>query len=313
MLFINGEYWGIYYICERPDSHYLEDHSGYNDNDYNVIGNWFGEAESGENTNFIQMMNWLKDADLSNADNYAYMCSLIDVNDFIDYYCLELFIANNDWPANNMRCYQLNNGKWRWIFFDGDDCLSKMSFDVLGNATCEENLGWPTNAQSTLMFRRLLDNKDFRTAFFERFEQLFADAFSYETTSRYFEYAAGLVRDEISQQSERFNKPSSLASWEHNISLIDNFLLDRVENMRDRIQEFCGIDELYANAISVYPNPTHGDINLTTSFQNSEIELYDIMGRLVFSRSYSESFKVSLPAGVYILKIGNHTQRIVVI
>ena len=312
-MFINGEYWGIYYVSERPDSHYLEDHFGYNDDDYNVIGNWYGVAEDGDSTSFVQMMQWLQDADLSDAASYAHLCSLVDIDNFIDYYCLELFIANNDWPANNMRCYQYRNGQWRWIFFDGDDCLQKMDFDVFGNATCEENLGWPTNAQSTLMFRRLLDNEDFRTAFFERFEQLFADAFSYATTSQYFEYAADLVRDEIPQQSERFNKPSSLASWEHNISFIDNFLLDRVENMRNKIQEFWGIDELYADAISVYPNPTHGDINLTTSFQDSEIELYDIMGRLVFSRSYSESFKVSLPAGVYILKIGNHTQRIVVI
>ena len=313
VLFINGEYWGIYYVCERPDSHYLEDHFGHKDDDYNVIGNWYGKAEDGDNTAFVQMMQWLQDADLSEAENYNYLCSLIDVDNFIDYYCQELFIANNDWPANNMRCYQYKNGKWRWIFFDGDDCLQKMDFDFFGKATCEENLGWPTDAQSTLMFRRLLDNENFRTAFFERFEQLFADAFGYETTSQYFEYAANLVRDESPQQSERFNKPSSLASWEHNISFIDNFLLDRVENMRDKIQEFLGIDELYADAISVYPNPTHGDINLTTSLPNLEIEFYDITGRLVFSRHYSESFKVGLPAGVYLLKIGNHTQRIVVI
>ena len=317
VLFINGEYWGIYYVCERPDSHYLEDHFGHNDNDYNVIGNWYGEVEDGDNTAFVEMMQWLEDADLSVAENYNHLCSLIDVDNFINYYCLELFIANNDWPANNMRCYQYNGGRWRWIFFDGDDCLQKMDFDVFGNATCEENLGWPTDAQSTLMFRRLLENEDFRIDFFNRFDILLAGAFDYETTNQFFDYAASLVRNEIPQQSARFHKPSSMTSWENGIASINSFLSNRVENMREKIHEFTTVDEYLAAAVSVYPNPTHGVINLAfNSFENdlsdSMIELYDSMGRLVFASDYSESFTVDLPSGLYILKIGNFTQRIVV-
>lgn len=317
VLFINGEYWGIYYVCERPDSHYLEDHFGHNDNDYNVIGNWYGEVEDGDNNAFVEMMQWLEDADLSVAENYNHLCSLIDVDNLINYYCLELFIANNDWPANNMRCYQYNDGRWRWIFFDGDDCLMKMDFDVFGNATSEENLGWPTDRQSTLMFRRLLENEDFRIDFFNRFDVLLAGAFDYATTNQFFNNAASLVRNEIPLQSARFHKPSSMTSWENGIASINRFLSNRVENMRERINEFAAVEEYLAVGVSMYPNPTHEVINLAfNSFENnlsdSKIELYDSMGRLVFTRDYSESFTVDLPSGLYILKIGNFTQRIVV-
>ena len=315
VLFINGEYWGIYYVSERPDSHYLEDHLGHNDNDYNVIGNWYGEAEDGDNTAFLQMMEWLEGADMSDSENYQYLCSLIDINNFIDYYCLELFIANNDWPANNMRCYQYHNNKWRWIFYDGDDCLQKMDFDVFGNATSIANPGWPNNLQSTLMFRRLLENDSFTDAFINRFEQLLDENFDYGVTKPYFDYAANLVRNEVSQQAERFNKPTSSSSWEYSIYWIDKFLYERVDNMRNKIIKFLEIDDNYFAVASVYPNPTNGRINLNfndNQLANAKIQVFNILGTLVYEEAARMSFDLNLPPGVYILKIDSFTQQIII-
>ncbi len=319
VLFLNGEYWGIYYLRENPDSHYLEDHFGHEDTDYNVIGNWYGEVEDGDSTNFVQMMDWLKDADLAIEENYAYICSLIDVNSFIDYYCMELFIANNDWPANNMRCWQLNDGRWRWIFFDGDDCLLKMDFDVFANATCLQNLGWPTDSQSTLMFRKLLKNNDFHDRFFDRFEQLMTSVFSYGNTSVYYETAAQKVRDEIPQQADRFNRPPSLSQWEYDILSLDDFLRRRVDDMRHRIEDVLYVDTP-TSTIAVFPNPTSGGFHVI--IQDSEAEsldatIFDMTGRAVYSKTISDFgntffFNPDLPAGVYLIKIGNLTQRIVI-
>lgn len=316
-LFINGEYWGIYYVSERPDSHYLEDHFGHSDDDYNVIGSWHGEAEDGQNVNFIQMMQWLEDADLSDSTNYEHLCSLIDVDNFINYYCLELFIANNDWPANNMRCYQYLDGKWRWIFFDGDDCLQKMDFDVFGNATCEQNLGWPTDAISTLMFRRLLENNDFRSAFYTRFERLLSNQFDYAATNPYLTYAKSLVIDEIPQQAARFNRPKNLSSWINSVNNIDSFMGDRCDNMRDRINElFVSLGENQSITASIFPNPTHGQIhiNLTDNqFTTIKIQVFNLVGTLLYEEYTTTSLAIDMPTGIYLIKIGNSTQRVVVI
>ena len=317
VLFVNGEYWGIYYISERPDSHYLEDHYGHDDEDYNVIESWHGAVADGDNAGFMEMMHWLEDADLSDPAEYDYICTLIDVDSFIDYYCLELFIANNDWPVNNMRCYQYMDGRWRWIFFDGDDCLIKMSFDVFGNATCEQNLGWPTDAISTLMFRRLLDNQDFRSAFYTRFEQLLNDVFAYANTKTYYDEASVAVRNGISGQAARFNKPKSVSSWENSIASIDGFLRDRVENMRLRINEFFeSIEENPDNVASIYPNPSYGAIHVNlpdNQFHTIKIQVFNMLGELVDDRYITESLTIEMPAGVYLIKIGNSSQRVVVI
>ena len=71
-LYINGEYWGIYYLQEKADERYLENHFGYEDYRYNIIGYWSGYSVSGNPDNFIQMMNWLANADISTSSNYKY-------------------------------------------------------------------------------------------------------------------------------------------------------------------------------------------------------------------------------------------------
>ena len=122
-IYINGEYWGIYYLEEKPDERYLENHYYSEPENYNIMGNWFDNLVSGNSDNFSQMMIWVDSTNISISENYNQLCEKIDVNCFIDYIIFEIFISNYDWPTNNMRCWQDGDGPWRWIFFDGDGAL----------------------------------------------------------------------------------------------------------------------------------------------------------------------------------------------
>lgn len=322
VLFLNGEYWGIYYLKEKPDAHYLEDHFGNEDTDYNVVSNWYGYLVDGDTTGFIEMMRWVNDCDLTQEVQYTRINEMIDVSSFIDYYCLELFIANNDWPANNMRCYQLDDGKWRWIFFDGDDALTKMDFDVLDNATSTVNMGWPTDARSTLLFRKLLENKDFKSRFLSRFDELLSSQFTYSVTKPYFDDAAALVRGEVPSQCERFGLPLNLGQWEYDLSAIDRFLKMRVSNMYERLEDFFAIEVNNLNVSKLYPNPVSDELHLvlwSDGFALSEIELFDLLGRKIYSQKVvlmegENPVDLSCPytSGMYLLRFGNQMHKFVV-
>ena len=286
-----------------------------------MIGNWEGVNENGDNTSFLQMMDWLENSDLSNDENYEYICSLIDIDCFIDYYCLELFIANSDWPVNNMRCYQFQDGKWRWIFYDGDNGLQDMDFDVFENATSTLNIGWPNNLRSTLMFRKLLENERFREQFVSRLIDLMDGPFAYENTRQYFENAASVVREEVPNQASRFNRPNNLAQWEALIAIQDHFLSDRVANMRERLDAFVYVDDFGLNdLLSCYPNPFFDDLYfyVDKGLNTDEIAIYDLTGRKVFvapcvlnEGKNRITIHPNLSAGIYLLKVGEHVQRIV--
>ena len=47
VLFINGEYWGIYFLQEKMDARYLEDHFGIPVERPYIVGNWSGYSECG--------------------------------------------------------------------------------------------------------------------------------------------------------------------------------------------------------------------------------------------------------------------------
>ena len=182
-LYLNGEYWGLYYLQEKMDDHYLEDHYDVSIEQCNIIANWHRNAESGDSTHFVQLMDWLEEADLSMPANYAYLNDIIDIDNYIDYLILETFIANTDWPANNMRCWQEGDGKWRWLFYDGDAALIDDDFAVFDNASYMGSLGWPSSTRASLLFRRLFENNEFKHKFANRVEELCATNLRYENTS----------------------------------------------------------------------------------------------------------------------------------
>ena len=138
-LYINGEYWGLYFLQERIDEHYLEDHYPVNADNCCMIQNWNTTPEFGDARDFDHLMDWLNTHDVQSPKHYSYLCDRIDMDNFINYLILETFVANYDWPANNTRLWKEKQGKWRWIKEGCNIGLAYPQFIV-----------WAANAQPAL-------------------------------------------------------------------------------------------------------------------------------------------------------------------
>ena len=327
-LYINGEYWGIYFLQEKMDERYLEDHLGVNIEQCNIVSNWM-ELECGNFQGFYNMMNWLETADLTVQENYDYLSSIVDIDNFIDYIIFETFVANLDWPANNTRCWQAGDGKWRWMFFDGDAAFNQNGvdpfgnptlLDVFGNATYTGDYLWPSNRRATLLFRKLLENQDFKEQFDVRIGALCMSDFIYANTSQPYLHICDLLRPGIEAQSFRFGNPSSLAFWNYACTLTDHFLQNRVDTYLAEWRVFMTDMPEYQTAFYCYPNPSSGAIHVHFNAKvtdNAEVAIYDVLGRKVFSDTFGDRIdediilNPSLPAGIYVLRVGDHSQRIV--
>ena len=321
VLFLNGEYWGIYYIAEKTDERFLEDHFGIDPVAVTIIGNW-GELECGDAFNYDSLFAWMQQADLSDEEQYTYIEAHIDISNFIDYYALELFAANLDWPAYNTRMWQQNDSKWRWIFFDGDACLEALTFDVFANATYDGEASYPSSQRATLFLRKLLENEHFKDQFASRFNQLVATTFAYESTKSYFDYIYETLRDEVPRQIERFNNPANYPTWEYYcMAVIDLFLKERPQAIIEELNAFISIEESKLVGFQCYPNPFSDEIHIVVDaerFSATEIVAYNMMGKKVFvmpcllaTGENRITIHPRLSKGVYLLKIGDYTQRIV--
>ena len=336
-LFIDGEYWGIYFLQEKMDERYVEDHFNIDTDSCKIVDNWYGMAEHGEPIDefgniieFVDLMNWIDRYNLTKEENYQHLCTLVDIDNFIDYIIFETFVANNDWPANNMRCWKAEGGKWRWMFFDGDAAFNDYSLDhdsqaipldVFGNATYQGDYLWPSSTQATLMFRRCLDNDEFVSRFENRLLELCNNELAYENTLQHFSRITAWLYPEIEAQSFRFGNPMHLDYWNWACTLTNDFLSNRVETYLEEWFVYLRLRENWLEpTFCCYPNPFAEEMFVglkTEQAGSNEIAIYDMTGRKVFSHNLAiergdrGTIHPDLPAGVYVLKMGDYTQRIV--
>jgi hypothetical protein len=319
VMYLNGEYWGIYYVQERPDERYLEDHCGIDLDDVNLMFVWGPITEYGTGQYFRQFYNWLENADLSDSTNWAYVNEHVDMACFIDYQILEMFLGNLDWPANNVRSWQVDDGPLRWIFYDGDGCLSLEDFDVFENALYVGPSMWPTSTRSTLFFRKFLENYKFYNAFKSRFYELLQTDFQESITLGYLFDIRSQIEDEVPLQSYRFNEPTSVDYWRWEMYLHEKFLRNRVEAMEECLEGFVKTKENVIDSFAVYPNPAHNVLFVETRFIASLPATYritNLMGQTLLQGSITadgQQINVeSLPVGMYFITIGDATRKFVV-
>ena len=321
-VYINGEYWGIYFIQEKIDERFLENHFEQEADDFNMMGNWATLVEAGNPENFYQLMDWVNNTNLTDTENYNQICSRIDMESFIDYQIYELFIANYDWPANNMKCWQYLDGPWRWIFYDGDAALNAVDLNSLHYATYTGDETWPADELSTLMFRKLLTNKTFCANFLDRMHELQRTVFKYINTKPYLEQIATEINGEIQNQIDRFDYPYSYESWENAIYVVDSFLNYRPNKIINDLDNFLHIAQNQITAdFSIFPNPATNFLNIivsNTQWGLTRIDIFDLQGRtvysdIVFCDEDENIFTIdiqNLPQGTYIVKVGKKTQKV---
>lgn len=314
VVFINGEYWGIYTLEESPDERYLESHYDVNLDLVNIIKYW-GVTNYGDGMDWWQFRSWIANADLNQPADSAYAFSRMDMSNFIDYFLLETYGANLDWPQNNVLQWQACNGEpYRMIFFDGDGCFTRWYYKALDNAVHRE--------ASSLIINKFLESDAFLKMLYERYAELKTNVFHYDNMMRIWDDYRNLVEGEVQQQSERFGFPKSMQRWQSDMDSTEVFFTKRYGAFNRELQEMLSLDGNSIKSFEVCPNPSEGVFTIFINVDQSvilPIEIFDVTGRLVY---IEECFLMSgenvvpmssnLRAGLFLLRVGNNAQRIII-
>lgn len=335
VVYINGEYWGIYLLQERIDDRYIEDNHDVDPDDVDLIETLWGAISEGNNDDYFQLSDFISLNDLSEAANYQVVEDWMDLDNFIDYQLFEIFSANFDWPANNMKCWRDRNprGKWRWIFYDGDAALQTCDFGGFKHALSTSDQGWPTNEHSTRFLRKMMENPEFEDRFFNRLERLLNVEFATSVTMPLHQEVMTAVAGEIDRQIARFAYPESHALWTHKMESCLDFLQCRPCEVVDQVSTQFGRNLLVENCViriasdvRLYPNPNDGVFRVSYQSAHSErvnIEILDVAGRQLvsFTQQISAGDNIlnmelsDLPNGIHVLTItgssGVHYARFV--
>ena len=345
ILYLNGEYWGIYFLQERIDDEYIKSNYNPDSDSIDLISSWYGFTDEGNNENYLKLYNFIKMNDLKIQSNYRIVEKWMDINNFIDYQLLEIFIANTDWPSGNIRFWRerCERAKWRWIFFDGDASFGSSSFNGFENALDTSDQNYPTNAFFTLFLRKLLENNTFRNKYYLALERLLINAFNKDLTNQYLDDVVYKIDDEIDNQINRFLYPDSKEFWLKKIDHIKLFLDNRTCEVVMQVKEMYNLNihskdcnvatDSLLPLLVVCPIPAVDYLevfipdSLEIEIDKDEIkgtiliQIFNIFGtevippdskRLFYTEGIGERINVShLAPGVYFIKFGNRMAKFV--
>ena len=158
-LFLNGLYWGVYDLCERPDAHFAAQAWGGKAEDYDARN--ADKVLSGDGRSWDEMLA-MANAGIRSREDYEAIGRVLDVPAFIDFMLLNLYGANADWDrASNWYAARrrARTGRWRFIVWDGERTLEKV----------EDNRLDADDDQSPMrLFQRLRAWPEFREEFGRR-------------------------------------------------------------------------------------------------------------------------------------------------
>ncbi len=228
-VYVNGDYFGAYYLTEPYHESYFEEHYGKFDGVMEILegGELFKEGESdGSNQyavdDYVNMYNKYAYADLTDDATYAELCELMDVQNYIEYYAYEFYVGNEDWPENNYKAYRYYaaegeeysdeepfDGKWRFLLHDMD-----FSTGIYGTGVTEcylpEFVGKLGEiGEECPLFCQLIRRKDCQDIFIKKTLELMNGVFRED----YFAEQLDIMHQERLNEQSHSMESGKIATW----------------------------------------------------------------------------------------------------
>jgi hypothetical protein len=177
--YVNGVYKGITNIREPNNKDYAYSNYGYDEDevdcfklDHNNGNGGFTLTEGNRDA----WDEWVRlSATASQDASYERICEIVDIDEFANYMAIEFYLANEDWPRNNIKSFRLSEGgRFRFVVFDLDH-----AFGAINQATginpftsFDDQEYYPEGGYKSAMvtiFHNMLKNKSFRKKFIDSY------------------------------------------------------------------------------------------------------------------------------------------------
>lgn len=251
-MFLDGEYWGMYFITEDYDADYIHDHYQVDqDNVIMVKNHSLAEGRDEEDYQaYKNMLDYIEEHDMSVSANYNQACDLIDMESYIDYYAAQIYIGRfGDWPGSNYALWRVrdNDGsrygdeKWRYMLFDVN------SGGLSSGCLSDDTLSYVLKEDPT--FFALYQNEEFRRQFAERLLYIGKEVFAPEKCSQFLDQYTQTLKEPVAAGNMRFYMDEKKDEFDQNVADIRNFFDNRYDVVWNFLAENMGEEWLSQNGI----------------------------------------------------------------
>ena len=261
-VWLNGGYYNFEWLQEVYDDTYMEENYGLmQKGDYYqkvaLRANKFPDdpdekAEDIRGKEDYQKVAEYAEKNLTDDETFAELEQLVDIDNMIQYFAIETYIANWDWPLNNIKLYRYysqNNvygtgrqdGRWRYLYYD-----MEAGFNIY-NEEPEDWLDIETVMEQNPLFGAVMKRSDMQEKFAKYIELCIKEYFTEDRVRAAVEKLCGERDGELAESfaykhSIDESYTMNMDDVERNKEVIYDFVEKRPEMMRQQIQELFGIE-----------------------------------------------------------------------
>lgn len=229
VLYLNGEFWGVYVLRERINADFIVAHEQVSKESVTLL-ELTGLAEYGSNKEFMALRSYIFNHDMQEEEHYEYVKARLDFDSTIDWFIMEAYSGNRD--LSNVRYYKTTegDGKYRWIFFDLDMAMLSHT-DPIGYMMRTSG----TDSNITTMTRRLLKNDEFRDLFFQRLAKYCQTILSTNYVMARIDSLYELMLPEMERDQKKWGR--KLSYWQTRVQWLRDYVSEDGEDRVDILWE----------------------------------------------------------------------------
>lgn len=241
VVFMNGQYWGVYDIREIPDDH---DYTEYNYDqgkfDLQYILTWgstwaeYGGTQALDDWEIFY--NYIMSNDMSNSVHWNNVTSKLDVASLVDYVIVNSISVCSDWLNYNTGWWRgLDSAgthkKWGYILWDNDAVFGfYRNYTGIPNkdadaAPCNVEDGLSDPEGHIDLLNKLRQNISFNRYYISRYIDLLNTVFSCDNMLGQLDSISAVIDPEMTRHAIRWN--GTYTEWQNNVQQLRDYIEDR--------------------------------------------------------------------------------------
>lgn len=207
-VYLNGEHYGVLNMREPNNKDYGESNYGIDDNlmdQFEICPDSGYVQMRGTKESFRRLYTLSKTA--AEEASYAEIEKLVDIDEYVNYMAVEMYLGGTDWPQNNVKGFRsVEDGKFRFVLFDLDGTFATTTplstFAGKQNYTFDVLKGYDYVKGVSIQGTRITKENEFVTIFLnmlknQTFKKKFVDAFCLVAGSVYTPERVNSIVDEM--------------------------------------------------------------------------------------------------------------------
>lgn len=275
LVFLNGEYWGVYDAREKADdADYTKYYYEQDEYDMDYIKCWGGTwAEYGTMDPWAPFLDFASNEDMTDPANYTYVTDNLDIMSLMDYVILNTMTVCTDWLNWNTAWWRGYNPdgthqKWSYVLWDEDATFGHyINYTGVPDDSPEADPCDPFSLDDVdpnghiEILNNLFNNEEFNATYVNRFADLLNTTFSCDFLLTVLDSMKNVIDPEMERHTDKWG--GSYSDWLDNYNNLYDFINDRCTFLTEGIED-CFDTPAYPVTVDVNPAGAGNLVQIST-------------------------------------------------